>query len=197
MWFDTVLKSLSTFHDADQLDQFITVQVGDRPDDLGDCDWLTAEKSRLQTYLAMLIECAAARSWSQMLFVMCEPNSLASVLYHHVPTAKQMLEQSKKKWEAILKAEEFIKDRTANKATQTIVRKLLGFVGWNRLQCARECFLECEKGQWKVESQNIIGLARVMFGGPCQTKFDLEDLFAHLAKLSKAHQPTAMNKILS
>ena len=203
-WFDVVLKSLSSIHDFETIGRFTTVATGESvvPEDFGDSpskEWLRMEKSRLETYFALLVECGSARCWSQMLFVTCQPNSLAAVLHEHRATAQSVLNKSKAMWEGILKAEAYVQKtgRDINKVHQSAVKKFLGFVCWNQMQISRECFLECEKAHWNAESQNLKDLARVMFGGPCQTKFDLEDLFAHLVKVSTAsNKPTAMNKIL-
>ena len=68
-------------------------------------------------------------------------------------------------------------------------------VSFQTFQITREVMALCEACQWNMEHEEIQKLAYRMFGGPCETKFSLEDLFAHLSSLSSMSSPaTAMGK---
>lgn len=93
---------------------------------------------------------------------------------------KQMREASKKNIKSV---EEHCFDR-------------LKEVAWNDSQLAREIYLVCQENDWEL-TPALLEYATSIFGGPCQTKFELEDVFAHLTSVEKLSTlASGSNKLL-
>lgn len=179
-------------------------------------EWYLEEKSRLETFWNLLVEVAASRSWSQTLFTTTIPAMFAGVLHPDKRTAENQLRHFKMTWDAVLKLESVFSasggnfqalhtplaakkqtstDRAIQRANKCLGPRLAD-IAWNDWQLSRELYQMCAENQWQL-CDEIYQLARAIFGAPCQTKFELEDVFAHLssvAKLSTLARP--MNKSL-
>ncbi|CAJ1372311.1 unnamed protein product, partial [Effrenium voratum] len=155
--------------------------------------WFQEEKKKLNNFWSLVTEHAAARCWSQSFFTMCQPNSVAACLHKDPETAKRALRMQKRIWEAVLAAEKAVDSKTTPGPIKTELEKRLVDISWHRLQISREICAMCEHTGWTVEA--VREQALYLFGGPANTKYDLEDLFAHLQSVARAtNLPTAMNK---
>lgn len=199
-WFPWILESFAVMTNAGALRSFgimtetpLTAQTG------GLEAWQLEEQKRLTSFFDLLVELASARAWSQILFSTLVPNSLSGVLSMNAAARKTALKYLKETWDAVLAAEDFVqrKDK-ANAALRMQVKGKLAELAWNQLQLAREIYAVCALDDWKADGPNVQAMARALFQGPANTKYDLEDAFAHLASVSKTTtQSTAMNKRLA
>ena len=186
-WYNSILASFATLHKTEDLGRFLTIDAGFQQEQEGDLpEWLSMETDRLESFLVLLVELASARTWSQMQYTNCFPHCFAGVLHDHKPTAKQLLAHQKKVFEAILTAEPIVSGQ--EKVAKDIQKQVLARmhdICWNQLQLAREIYVECARADFQVDDKNIQLLARRIFGNPYNTKFDLEDAFAHLTSIAK------------
>ena len=163
--------------------------------------WLEQEQELLDEYFNLLIELASARSWSQIMFSTHWPHSFASVFHPNPRTAQQLLNHQRQIFQAILQAENVVYGRAGDNplplTTKKIVKTMLDGVAFNQLQLVREMYLVCERAGWDVNHADIKALAHRCFGAPFNTKYNLEDLFAHLSSVAKLSSlATPMNKPL-
>ena len=203
-WFTTVRTTLQRLHDRQALESFgVTVSMSAPPllpqDPDASEQWFLGECKMIEKYWRVLIEISSARSWSQIQFSTCQPNSLAVVLLEDRSAAQAGLDVIKEVWDAVLAAERAAaSDSKTPPADRAAISGLLLDVAWNRLQTARESWLVCEQGKWLASDASIRLQAEHLFSGPANTKWDLEDLFAHLASIARSSNlPTAMNKPLA
>ena len=195
-WFTTVLKSIAQIHDDSVVGRFISCDVPrGRERYTVDEPWLLEEKTRLQDFWTLLSELAAARCWSQIWYSMSLPNP--GVLHENRDSAQLLLNYHRKIWNAVLTVESAVKGPKLPKAVRNILKQRLLDISCNGSQLARELFLEYTRLSWDASNKELLYMTQQVFGGPCQTKYHLEDLFAHLAKSQKAsHQSTTINKFL-
>ena len=114
------------------------------------------------------------------------------------------MELLRRTWDAVKQAEEIVYTRSSPAArnvssrTKESLKVLLELhVTWNRLQIARELYLICERGNWDFQDEETRELAMALFAHPPNTKFDLEDCFAHLASTARlSTMATKFNKQL-
>ena len=204
-WYLYILESLGTLHSPDALQTFITVGVGGgdpAENDEEPAAWIQDETSRLEIFVRLLIELASARAWSQMMYTNCQPNSFVGILHPQQTLAKQLFTHQHGVWEGVLHAEKCLHDPDLSpkigKDIKKELEKRLDDVCWHELQLAREIFIVCASCDWDISNHDVLQLARRIFGVPWNTKFDLEDLFAHLASVSKMTSlATAMGKPLA
>ena len=188
--------------DADAISKFIT--LGDINDSgmtwKSTHPWVAEEKERLTDFWMLLVELASSRCWSQMVFVNVPPYSLAAVLHTDRQVGQQILTHQKLMWESILQAEALVYQQNpkVSKAVMTEVNQRLLDISLHSFQIAREVFILCQQCNWDVGEEGIQTMAHRLFGGHCETKYTLEDLFAHLASVQKASHPTRpLNKCLA
>lgn len=177
----------------------ITVQCP--PDEIEDFteSWQIQELGKLQEYWCLLYELASARCWSQSLYTTCLPNSFAALLHDDRGLAQQHLDLIHRTLEAVQKAESLVfgdLDPSCSKKVKEAVHKLLvNDLAWNRLQVTRELWARCEGCHWQVSDSELQEFLRALFGHCPNTKFDLEDAFAHLASVGRmSSMATAMSK---
>ena len=161
--------------------------------------WFLDECKKLEKYWRVLVEIGSARSWSQIQFHVCQPNSLAVVLLNDRSAAQAGLDVIREVRDAVLAAERAAAaDSGTPPADREAISALLQDLAWNRLQTARESWLVCEEGQWRADDPDIQLQAEHLFSGEANTKWSLEDLFSHLATIARStNLPTAMNKTLA
>ena len=199
------MKAVNQFHDHAMIKQFTTGDFSTvSGDDIKPVDelepWMQDEVDRIKNFFELLIELASSRAWSQMMFVSCFPYGLAAVLHEDRKVADQMLSHQKAGFQAILRAEDVVingheKVTPINKAE--LVNRLSD-ISFQNFQLSRELYQFCEQCDWDSQHPELRQMMRLLFGGPCETKYNLEDLFAHLASASKmSSQATAMNKSLT
>ena len=178
---------------------FLSVDAGITPEDmLNDCAWLDEETERLKSFVSLLVELASSRAWSQSQFVNCAPNNFACVLHRDREIAQQFFNHHKSIWQAVLLAEQCLVHKKLKANVAAIVQERLNDVAWNRLQLARETYVFCCQKQFNADSLEVQETAAELFGVPWNTKYDLEDCFAHLASVNRTHsQATPMNRLLS
>ncbi len=188
-WFDVITESLSTLHDENILRTFLTCDASGSSLALGENDnkeqWLIEESQSLQGYFDMIVELASARAWSQMLFTTCLPHAFVGAGHKSKQVATQLMKHQKRIWEAVLAAEQLLLQRDYPKKPKASLNALMIDLAWNQIHIAREIFVVCSKNNWSVDAREVKEFVQRLFGAPFNTKFDLEDLFAHLASLSK------------
>ena len=196
-----MLETLDLVHSNAALQSFnvttsATAEAIEPEDDESTEQWFLDECLLVQRFWKLLTEVASARSWSQVQFQVCQPNALAIALHTDRALAQRSLREQRNVWNAVIQAERAAApDSTLEHGLKESLGKLLLDLGWNRLQVARESFLVCQAAGWDVEHPEVQSQARCIFSGPAQTKWELEDLFAHLASVARsANLPTAMNK---
>ena len=193
---------MGTIHDADVLSKFISCDLSES---LGEATthetepWFLEEKTRLKDYFTLLIELASARVWSQMVFATCPPYSFAGVLHENNGIGQHVLNRCCNTWRAIVAAEKAIRagrqGEGLSKAIQKQVSERLRDASFQTFQITREVMAVCEACQWNLENEEIKTIGYRLFGGPCETKYGLEDLFAHLVSVGKLTSlATPMNK---
>lgn len=202
-WFDRVMKAVLQIHDHGIISQFTSSDfstVSAKDDSDGRMEpWMQEEVDRINNFFELLIELASARAWSQMLFVSCFPFGLAAVLHEDAKVADQMLAQQRVAFQAILSAEDVVttKNQKVSRMNTEEVAKRLSDISFQNFQLCREVYGLCEQCGWASQHPEIQQIARLLFGGPCETKYNLEDLFAHLVSVSKMSNLTMpMNKPL-
>ena len=197
------MKAVLQVHDHEIISQFTssdfsTVSGNDDSDPTLE-PWMQDEVDRVNNFFELLIELASARAWSQMLFVSCFPFGLAAVLHEDAKVADQMLAQHRISFQAILSAEKVVTTKTekVTRLNREEVTKRLSDISFQNFQLCREVYGLCEQCGWSSQHPEIQQIARLLFGGPCETKYNLEDLFAHLVSVSKMSSlTTPMNKPL-
>lgn len=205
-WFQTILESFKVLHDMEAIDR-MSVSVFSAPSDdeaklatvfaKDDCQdvpqWFQDERNTLDSLFCLLTEVAADRAWNQMFFVTSVPQAFASIASSEHDAANTRLQYIKLMFQAVFKAEAVEKQ-----PMKKLISRMLSEVGWNRMQLARELYLVANDCDWKVENGgDLRKLVERMFSSPPTTKFDLEDVFAHLVsvcRLSSLSNP--MNKQL-
>ncbi|CAE7226220.1 unnamed protein product [Symbiodinium sp. CCMP2592] len=203
-WFSTVVNTLHLIHEPQALQRInitpaTAAAILEDDDCLATEPWFLDECELVAKFWKLLVELSAARCWSQIQFTTLQPGALAVVLSQdHGPfsTAQRLLDRQQDVWTAVLRAEQAVTpDSKVPPAVKAALTQILQDLGWNRLQVAREAMMECEAGNWKATDRRVQEQARCLFAGPAQTKWDLEDLFAHLVSVSRsANLPVAMNK---
>lgn len=194
-WFDTIISSISGIHDSEALGTFLTVDIIGDPVMEAQEPWLVEEVERLNNFTYLLVELASARAWSQIGFTNIMPFPFAAALHETPQVAEQLLRNTQEIWTAILQAERYVDDPEKPKALRDAVKKRLSDLCWNRMQLSREAYVTFAKGNWDPNEKNIKEFTMRLFGGQANTKYDLEDLFAHLVSVSKmSSQATAMGK---
>ena len=199
-WFQTVVETLNLIHSSSALQAFnITTCQSAEPiqdsDDERDEPWFKDECVKVEGFWKLLTELASARAWSQVQFQVCQPNALAVVLHGDTVLGQQGLRQQEAVWAAVIAAERAVATGSSSPPTvQESLKHVLQDLGWNR----RECLLVCTGAGWVAGDPEVQTQARCIFSGPAQTKWELEDLFAHLASVARSSNlPTAMNKHLA
>ena len=196
-WYDTVQDTLLLVHDPDALQSFeITISPAApvMPAD-NQPEWYKAQVLRLQDFWLLLVELGSARSWSQIQFAACLPNAFAAVLHPEQGLADRSLKGQRRTWAAVLQAEKLLASESLPRASHAALSKLLNDMAWHRLQLAREIYLVGTEGSWSSQNAQIKEQAFLMCSGSCCTKFDLEDLFAHLVQVSRSSNSNSpMNK---
>ena len=196
-----MLRSLCLFHNSEILEKIGVSRVGGEQQERNtfeNQDWFLQESDQLKNFWILLVELAAARSWSQSLYVSCWPHNLVSVLHRDQNLGQQLMDRNQKTWAAILKAEALVNDPAFKKSKPAIATGLkakLSQIHWHEMQCSRELYLESCKADWKVSDSTLRSVAADLFGSPANTKYDLEDVFSHLAAASKfLSKATPMSK---
>ena len=195
----TVHETLNLVHDEKALQRFgITVCETSSiiDEDLAE-GWLVEQREAVDSFWRLLIELASARSWSQMQFVSLQPQALAAVLCTDAATAQRELDKLRVVWGAVAQAEKAVVGKSLQPGQKAALAEVLQDMGWHRLQVAREVKMECQAAGWQASDEQVQLAARLVCGGPSQTKFQLEDLFSHLISVARAaNLPRAMNKWL-
>ena len=201
-WFVSILESLGGRHNDEILSKFISCDTSSVAEGLPVNEpWFTEEKERLNVFFNLLVELASARAWSQMPFVNVPPYNFAAVLHEDSTIAQQHMEHCRVSWHAILAAESASSPGrrvdVLNRDVKKAVTDRLRDISFQSFQVTREVMALCEECGWKANHPSLQKLAQRMFGGPCETKFSLEDLFAHLTSVAKlSNLTTPFNKCL-
>ena len=197
-----ILESLGCLHNDDVLSKFISCDSSSYAEGLPVNEgWFTEEKERLNCFFNLLVELASARAWSQMPFVNTPPYSIAAVLHEDSTIAQQHMDHCRGIWHSILAAESASSPgrrmEVLNRDVKKAVKDRLDDISFQSFQVTREIMALCEECDWKANHPTLQVLAQRVFGGPCETKYGLEDLFAHLTSVAKlSNLTTPFNKCL-
>ena len=152
--------------------------------------WNDEEKRTLDTLFRFVTHLAAYRSWSQMQFSMMLPQALACVHHESVDVRVRGLQRIRGIVEAILVVEDAVYNNNPpipKKHLKTRVLRLLKDLSWNSLQLARECMAACQQCDFDSGNEELRLLTFLIFGRMANTKFFLEDVFNHVADISRRH----------
>ena len=181
-WWPTVIETMCSIHDPETVKRLhISLNRGSGPN----VGRPNVEVDILTQYAKLCMEICSARCWSQCQYCICIPNAFASV--HHSDTGEREkgLKLVQKVWNAVLQAEETLKDDRLDAGVRDALEQIMAHMSWHKSQVARELFLVCEAGGWRFSDQQIRQLGFYLFSPPANSKHFLEDTFAHLADISK------------
>ena len=200
-WFNRVLQTLASIHDPEMLELCGVTAVADvlPGAELAGQEWFQQEVQNLMDLWAYLLALASTRTWSEIQHAVLCPQMIACASHTNRQAARAGMDRQRRIWEAVLRAE----DVTLNGAGDVggADRKALGAMlndaAFNRLHFARECAVHCKQAGWDPDYEDIKQLNRAMYSKPLNSKFDLEDTFAHLAAVHKlSTKATQFNKNL-
>ena len=199
-WYGSVQNTLKLVDDPAALKRInITVPQGSLVmAEEEEPQWLRLEKVKLAEFWTLATEIASARSWSQTQFVMCQPHGFAASLHPDEQLANACLREQRRVWECVLIAERAVGPHSELSAGQKqALTSLLQELAWNRIQISREVYLTAQESAWNAGDARIREQAKLLFSGQGNTKFDLEDVFAHLSQVARSsNSNTPMNKPL-
>ena len=195
-WFQPVRASLCLIHNMDNLEKLGLSMPDSLPrgvDQLVDNElpWLADQRSTLKKFHEYTMQLSSFRAWSQVQFSTLVPQLLAGV--HHVDRAQRIsaLGKLRTTWDAVLAAEAVVYRHAGHEDTPVtlhkMLSKLLDDVAWHRLQLSREIYSVAAAGNWSVDDQQLRLLSFLLWARPVQTKFVLEDIFAHLGDVAARH----------
>lgn len=139
----------------------------------------------LELFTNLCVEIASARCWSQAIHFTTIPNLLASVHHVDIPEREMGMWLMKKMWTAVLHAERVVADLDTTGSVRDKLRWCLQDMGWPAAQLSREAFQVMHNGGWLHADHETRRLSWLIFGNPANTKHHLEDVFSHLADLTK------------
>ena len=181
-WWPTVVSVLTSIHDPETMKRLhIPLTMNDNENG-------TLKKFHLDVlskYVALCIEIASARCWSQCQHTICLPNAFAMVHHESLDARDRALNMVKNLWNAILHAEEVLQKPDLDAELKLALKQVLDHCAWHKGQVAKELFLVCRLGNWQATDPEIRKLGWFLFGNPANTKHFLEDTFAHLADVVK------------
>ncbi|CAE7413302.1 unnamed protein product [Symbiodinium sp. CCMP2592] len=185
-WFRTVQSTLGKIHSTNFL-QELTVSVwhGHRPAAM-DEEWVQRDAAILEEAWLVLLELAAARTWSQAMFTFTPPYLLATIFGE--AAAGQWSLAWLKRLDAGLAVAHRIRRTSPDTPVATALNDLLRDLWWHStpicleiLQCARDA-------QYDKNDDNLRILGFGLFAGPSNTKHSAEDVFAHLTHVQQRSQ---------
>ena len=193
-WYRCLLDTLALIHDPVTL-AACEVTAAPGPAQLPDSsileaqEWFRDEQENLKELWLYLLEVVSKRAWGQIQHAVLFPQMLATALSDDKGAATAGMKAGEKTWDAILRAED-IQHNGAGRisaASRVSLGQIMNDLHFNRQSFVRECAVVCRGAQWQHDYKDVQDLARSLFGKPLNTKFDLEDCFAHLASV---HQLT-------
>ena len=155
-----------------------------------DLYWIESERRTLQCFSNFLYQLAAYRAWSQMQFTMMLPQALACVHHETVEVRQQGLDRLEGFIQAVLNIEDAVYHEIPNPLQRRLkakVERLLQDASWTVLQLARECMATCQNCHFDSTNEELRRLTFLLFGRLANTKFFLEDVFNHVADISRRH----------
>lgn len=194
-WYRCVLDTLALIHDPATL-AACEVTAAPGPAKLPDSsvleaqEWFGDEQKNLNELWVYLLEVVSKRAWGQVQHAALFPQVLASALSDDKRAAAAGMSAAERTWDAILRAEE-IQHHGAGSisaASRVSLGRIMNDLAFNRQSFARECAVVCRQARWQHDYKDVQDLARSLYSKPLNTKFDLEDCFAHL---SSVHQLTS------
>ncbi|CAE7660841.1 unnamed protein product [Symbiodinium sp. KB8] len=196
-WYRCVLDTLALIHDPVTL-AACEVTAAPGPVRLPDSsfleaqEWFRDEQKNLDELWLYLLEVASKRAWGQIQHAALFPQLVAGALSDDKRAAAAAMSAGERLWDAILRAEDMQFHGAGIEGISAAARVSLGRImsdlAFNRQSFARECAVVCRQAQWQHDYKDVQDLARSLYAKPLNTKFDLEDCFAHL---SSVHQLTS------
>ena len=192
-FYRTILRTLGLLHADSVLEK---LGISFPPTDANfaieehDLYWVESERRTLQCFSNFLIHLAAYRAWSQMQFTMMLPQALACVHHETVRVRQEGLDRLEGFVEAVLNIENAVYHDNPNPLPRRLkakVERLLQDVSWTVLQLARECMATCRDCHFDSGDEELRRLTFLLFGRMANTKYFLEDVFNHVADVSRRH----------
>ena len=151
-------------------------------------DFVARDKDLLQKLFRFSYELASIRCWSQMQFAVQIPHLLAMVHHENHDLRWEAMERADTTWQAFLLAERLVHvDKDPQALRKGGLQDCLKEAAWHQLQLARESYCICRNAHWDPRDAELRLFSWLMYGRPANTKFMLEDVFAHLADISRRH----------
>ena len=182
------MRTLCNVHDEDNLHRLrVTLPTpGFVLDD--SADFIARDKELLQKFFTFNCELASIRCWSQMQFNVQIPQMLAMVHHESHDRRWQCMDHAHQTWEAVLAAERLVYQECDRAALRKGgLRDCLKDLAWNQLQLSRESYSICKAASWDPTNEELRLFSFLLHGRPANTKFFLEDVFAHLADVARRH----------
>ena len=183
------MKTLRLLHDVETLDRLgITFESQTREG--SDDYWLESERNVIQTFFKFLVHLSAYRAWSQMQFSMMLPQALACVHHENMNARRNGMRRIRNFVEVVLAVEGRVyhgRPSPLNTRVKGRVITLLKSLSWNALQLAREGMAVCQQCHFDPADEELRLFTFSLFGRIANTKFFLEDVFNHVADISRRH----------
>ena len=187
-----MLDTLALIHDPNTLEACgISVPRGREilaaAEVLASQEWFQEELVCLNDFWSYLVELASARAWSQIQHAALWPQMLACVSHPNRDRTSEALQSMRRTWDAVLRAEDITIHAAGDlsQADRRALANVMADLAWNKLSFARECAVVCRQASWDPAHEDIQELCKSMWSKPLNTKYDLEDCFAHLAAVHK------------
>eukprot|EP00439_Symbiodinium_sp_Y106_P014823 s7544_g2.t1 len=202
---NTMRLVAALLHDRDLRVELKQIQLGSGPlhAELPDSsvleaqEWFRDEQKNLNELWFYLLEVVSKRAWGQVQHATLFPQLLASALSDDKRAAAASMSAAERTWDAILRAEE-IQHHGAGSisaASRVSLGRIMNDMAFNRQSFARECAVVCQQARWQHDYKDVQDLARSLYAKPLNTKFDLEDCFAHLSSVQQlTSKATPFNK---
>ena len=192
-FYKTILQTLSLLHNDSVLEKLgISFPPTTEAFVIEDNDlyWIESERRTLQSFSNFLCQLAAYRAWSQMQFTMMLPQALACVHHESFDVRQDGLDRLRSFIDAVLNTENAVYNDIPNPLPRRLkakVQRLLQDISWTVLQLARECMATCQNCDFDCMNEELRLLTYLLFGRMANTKFFLEDVFNHVADVSRRH----------
>ncbi|CAE7394742.1 unnamed protein product [Symbiodinium pilosum] len=185
-WLKTVQRTLSMLHQAETLEE-LGVAAWHNPEPASpDESWVLEETVFLNKTWRVLTELASARCWSQAMYSVCLPFTLAP-LFGPQETRQPAMDFMRTLDGALAAAHRIMKNKPGSPQAAAVTA-LLKDVWWHTTQIALETIQTARNASFDARNRELRCLAFSCFAGPSNTKFTAEDVFAHLAHVAARSQ---------
>ena len=173
-----------------------TSYAGAQPseEDLG--SWASFQYDVLTTFVTYIIEICASHAWAQVIYTVCLPHAFACI--HHEKEKERRLSMLliRRIWTAVHDKERLLAEDMPL-ARKRALQQLMSDLAWRLGQVAREIHAACQNANWSERDEECRLFSYLLFAGPPNTKFYLEDAFSHMSDVcSRFARHMKMTKFL-